>query len=604
MAFRYLTIEDPNDTLVIDKGTIVSSINNFGELVGSYFNTSTPDAFAFSDIGGNFTTLNPGAPFHNVTANSVNDVGDIVGTMQDSSNNYRGYLYSGGTYTVLNDPKASIFGSWVTGINDSGMIVGLYFDIHSNHHGFVYSGGSYTDVTFPGAKDTDPTGINAAGAIVGSYIDGSGKTHGFLDVGGTFTQLDDPLATSETVAVGINDLGQIAGWYTNGSGSHGFLYNPTTGAYTPINHHGDGTFALDINDAGRIVGYFFRASGADVGLETITSVVDDFSGDGHSDIIWRDSSGALAEWQMNGAAVGVSGAPTIGGTPITPDASWSLAATSDFDGDGNADQLWRQTSTGSLALWTMNGSTITSSSAPTFGGSVVSPDASWSVAGSGDFDGDGDADLLWRQGSTGSLVLWTMNGSTITSSGSVNSAGTAVNPDPSWSVAGIGDFNNDGNADILWRDASGEVSVWLMNGSTITAGADVTSGGAVVQPDASWSVAGIGDFNGDGNADILWRNTNGSLVEWLMSGSTIIGSGAVTAGGTAIAPDASWQLAEIGDFNSDGMADMLWRNDSGALADWQMNGTSIVASSTPSSGGTPLAPGGSWQVQARPTDFA
>ena len=609
MAFRYLTIEDPNDSQVLDKGTIVSSINNYGELVGYYYNISTPDAFAFTEIGGNFTALDPGAAFHNVVANGVNDAGDIVGAMQNASNDYRGFLYSGGSYTVLNDPKASSFGSYVTAINDSGTIVGFYFDASSNDHGFVYSSGTYTDITVPGGKDVDPRGINAAGVIVGSYIDSSNNAHGFIDVGGTTTTLDDPLATDPlgTTAYGINDLGQVVGWYHNsiGTGYHGFLYDPTTGAYTPINHpHGNGTFAFAINDAGRIVGDYDHASGAIIGFETVTSIPDDFSGDGHSDILWRDSSGALAEWQMNGAAVSVSGAPTMGGTPITPDASWSVAATSDFDGDGNADQLWRQSSTGSLALWTMNGSTITSSAALSYGGSVVAPDASWSVAGSGDFDGDGNADLLWRQGSTGSLVLWTMNGADITSSGSVNSAGTPVNPDPSWSVAGIGDFNNDGNADILWRNASGEVSVWFMNGSTITGSADVTSGGAVVQPDASWSVAGLGDFNGDGNADILWRNANGSLVEWLMNGSTIIGGGAVNAAGTPIGPDASWHVAEIGDFNSDGMADILWRNDSGALADWQMNGTSIVGSSTPNSGGTPLAPDSSWQVQARPTVFA
>ncbi len=31
----------------------------------------------------------------------------------------------------------------------------------------------------------------------------------------------------------------------------------------------------------------------------------------------------------------------------------------------------------------------------------------------------------------------------------------------------------------------------------------------------SWTVAAIGDFNGDGNDDILWRNSNGSFTDWL-----------------------------------------------------------------------------------------
>ena len=38
-----------------------------------------------------------------------------------------------------------------------------------------------------------------------------------------------------------------------------------------------------------------------------------------------------------------------------------------------------------------------------------------------------------------------------------------------WSVAGIGDFNHDGNPDILARNtATGELSLWLMNGTTLS----------------------------------------------------------------------------------------------------------------------------------------
>jgi hypothetical protein len=38
----------------------------------------------------------------------------------------------------------------------------------------------------------------------------------------------------------------------------------------------------------------------------------------------------------------------------------------------------------------------------------------------------------------------------------------------------------------------------------------------------AWSVAEVGDFNGDGRADILWRNrTTGAAVEFLMNGGSI-----------------------------------------------------------------------------------
>jgi hypothetical protein len=97
-----------------------------------------------------------------------------------------------------------------------------------------------------------------------------------------------------------------------------------------------------------------------------------------------------------------------------------------------------------------------------------------------------------------------------------------------------------------------------------------------------------------------------------MHGATIFGSGNVTSGGTAVAPDATWHVVEIGDFNGDGKSDMLWRNNSGALATWNsgalatwlMDGTSIASSSVPSSGGTAAAPDPSWQVQDKPTNFA
>jgi hypothetical protein len=31
----------------------------------------------------------------------------------------------------------------------------------------------------------------------------------------------------------------------------------------------------------------------------------------------------------------------------------------------------------------------------------------------------------------------------------------------------------------------------------------------------AWDVAAIGDYNGDGRDDILWRNSNGTIIDWL-----------------------------------------------------------------------------------------
>jgi hypothetical protein len=48
----------------------------------------------------------------------------------------------------------------------------------------------------------------------------------------------------------------------------------------------------------------------------------------------------------------------------------------------------------------------------------------------------------------------------------------------------------------------------------------------------AWSIAQTGDFNGDGNSDILWRNTDGNNEIWFMNGSQISnapGLGSVSA---------------------------------------------------------------------------
>src|SRR5262249_5772499 len=65
------------------------------------------------------------------------------------------------------------------------------------------------------------------------------------------------------------------------------------------------------------------------------------------------------------------------------------------------------------------------------------------------------------------------------------------------------DNNGNGHADILLQNsASGGVSIWE---SGVPAGASTV---ATAVP-ASWHLAGVGDFDGNGASDILWQNDNG-----------------------------------------------------------------------------------------------
>ena len=73
-------------------------------------------------------------------------------------------------------------------------------------------------------------------------------------------------------------------------------------------------------------------------------------------------------------------------------------------------------------------------------------------------------------------------------------------------VAATGDFNADGNADIVWRDNSGNVGIWFMNGSTIASTA------VIGNVPTNWVIVGA-----DRKGDIVWRNiTTGEVGMWVV----------------------------------------------------------------------------------------
>ncbi len=66
---------------------------------------------------------------------------------------------------------------------------------------------------------------------------------------------------------------------------------------------------------------------------------------------------------------------------------------------------------------------------------------------------------------SGENYVWFMNGLGLSGLSRINYVSNL-----NWQVADIGDFNNDGKADLFWRQiATGETWVYLMNGSSISA---------------------------------------------------------------------------------------------------------------------------------------
>lgn len=85
-----------------------------------------------------------------------------------------------------------------------------------------------------------------------------------------------------------------------------------------------------------------------------------------------------------------------------------------------------------------------------------------------------------------------------------------------WQIEGVGDVNGDGKDDLIWKnDSSAIVAIWLMNGDAILSAANL--GGVPYE----WEIEQVSDVNGDGKADVVWQHTNGTVAVWLMNGTKI-----------------------------------------------------------------------------------
>src|SRR5262249_9860706 len=109
-----------------------------------------------------------------------------------------------------------------------------------------------------------------------------------------------------------------------------------------------------------------------------------------------------------------------------------------------------------------------------------------------DLTGDDVSDAFQYNATTHALRYWSFG------SGFINGAADLGNYAANRTFVASGDFNGDGNADILWRDSDGTTGEWLFSGGLIVAAPVI---GALA---ATRTIVGVGDFNADGQSDIAW----------------------------------------------------------------------------------------------------
>jgi hypothetical protein len=263
-----------------------------------------------------------------------------------------------------------------------------------------------------------------------------------------------------------------------------------------------------------------------IGSKTVTvqqptftgwAAVHDMNGDARSDLVWHNqATGRVAIWNISGSSI--VGTQNVNAGPV--DLSWQLVGSGDLNGDHNADLVWRH-ATGLVAAWFMQGPNIIATDLlqvavnPSLPPATVrEPDMNWEIRGVGDMNGDGRADLVWQHRVDGRLAGWFMNGFHIIGWGYLS---VDRMPDPNWKIAGAGDINQDGKADIIWQHEDGSLAAWHMHGQFVGEQRRLSRG----QPDLAWKVRGVGDVNGDGYADLLWQNNDGTLGVWFLQNFTV-----------------------------------------------------------------------------------
>jgi len=299
-------------------------------------------------------------------------------------------------------------------------------------------------------------------------------------------------------------------------------------------------FNLTVTKPGCGPGVFTGTTSVNVGALPFSVALGDFNRDNKQDVVSADYQAGTVSIRIGDGLGGFSGTTSLSG--FTQPRAIALA---DFNRDGAEDLAIASVS----RIFIRNGNGIGGFNATAELTAIASPEDIAAI----DVNQDGFIDLLVADKANNSLAVFIGNGN----SGFAAPVAIALGVGAAPQALAVGDFNNDGRADVAIANSGlATVAILLGNGNgTFTAASGLSVG--TTPRDIS-----VGDFNGDNQMDLAIAN-NGSNNVSIRLGA---GNGTFTAAAD-IALGSKPFSVDAGDFNGDGFMDLVTaNNEAGFLA--------------------------------------
>ena len=263
----------------------------------------------------------------------------------------------------------------------------------------------------------------------------------------------------------------------------------------------------------------------------------DLNGDGRADIVMTIAQDGHPADGSTGAWLIQADQTAAWGDLSQRNPGWEIFGTGITAAGKETNDVYVKSSENVIGAWVTNGT-----GAVTGWETVGEFDATTNVLGLGDFNGDGQTDLLLRNDNGAVGCFFT--------SGDVTGWNYFQSLGDEWTVSAVGDLNGDGRDDVVLKHDAGFAGSWLTQEDYTMAWANLDT----LQD--GFTIVGCGDFDGDGTDDVLLQN-GGYYGAWIVEdGSVSSWMGLGSFSGT---------VEQIADFDGDGIDDLRIRTAAGDL---------------------------------------